>query len=183
MPDCPTELTGGGATGDWIQRGLAYAEWLRLCRAQLRNAPESTKGVVDQLLGNLQNSGQGGRWDQLVIATLKLEVQASPDDEHWQAYNTLILTSACTPAELLGIVLEMAREQQLALAFVGFKRLLTDQPRMNAQEQLYLCVELVTTSNTNHLMGVPIPAKMAGNGRRQCTSKWWGCWHWPLVSN
>ena len=57
LPAWPEEPDGGGATGDWIQRGQAYAEGVRLWRAQLRNAPESTKGVVDQLLSHLQDTG------------------------------------------------------------------------------------------------------------------------------
>ena len=57
LPAWPEEPEEGGATGDWIQLGQAYAEGVRLWRAQLRNAPESTKGVVDQLLSHLQDTG------------------------------------------------------------------------------------------------------------------------------
>ena len=46
LPAWPEEPEGG-ATGDWIQRGQAYAEGLRLWRVQLRNPPESTKGLLE----------------------------------------------------------------------------------------------------------------------------------------
>jgi len=74
LPAWPEEPEGSGATGDWIQRGRAYAEGVRLWRAQLRNAPESTKGVVDQLLRHLHDTGQVGVWDQLVYGAIKPEV-------------------------------------------------------------------------------------------------------------
>ena len=35
LPAWPQEPEGGGATDDWIQRGQAYAEGVRLWRAQL----------------------------------------------------------------------------------------------------------------------------------------------------
>ncbi len=112
LPVWPEEPEGCGATDDWIQRGQAYAEGLRLWRAQLRNAPESTKGVVDQLLRHLQDTGQVEVWDQLVYGAIKPEVQGSADYERWQACTKLIRSSALTPAQLLGMALEMAREQR-----------------------------------------------------------------------
>ena len=114
LPAWPEEPEGGGATGDWIQRGQAYAEGVRLWRAQLRDAPESTKGVVDQLLRHLHDTGQVGVWDQLVYSAIKPEVQGSPEYELWQTCTKLIRSSALTPAQVLGLTLELAREQQLA---------------------------------------------------------------------
>ncbi len=152
LPAWPEEPEGGGATDDWIQRGQAYAEGVRLWRAQLRNAPESTKGVVDQLLRHLQDTGQVGVWDQLVYGAIKPEVQGSADYERWQACTKLIRSSALTPAQLLGMALEMAREHQLETAIEVFKRLLNEHSGMNEQEQLHLCSELVAKINTSHLI-------------------------------
>lgn len=148
----PEEPEGGGATGDWIQRGHAYAEGVRLWRAQLRNAPESTKGVVNQLLRHLHDTGQVGVWDQLVYGAIKPEVQGSPEYERWQACTKLIRSSALTPAQLLGMALEMAREQRLAAAAYGIKRLLKEHPGMDAQQRLQICAELVATANTSRLI-------------------------------
>jgi hypothetical protein len=152
LPAWPEEPESGGATGDWIQRGRAYAEGMRLWRAQLRNAPESTKGVVDHLLRHLHDTGQLGVWDQLVYAAIKPEVQGSPDYERWQACTKLIRSSALTPSKLLGIALEMAREQRLAAASYGLKRLLKELPGMGGHERQQLCAELLATANTSRLM-------------------------------
>ena len=152
LPAWPEEPDDGDATGDWIQRGQAYAEGVRLWRAQLRNAPESTKGVVDQLLRHLHDTGQVGVWDQLVYGAIKPEVQGSADYERWQACTKLIRSSALTPAQLLGMALEMAREQRLVAATYGLKRLLKEHPQIHAEERLQLCSELVATANTSHLM-------------------------------
>jgi len=116
MPPWPEEPEGGGATGDWIQRGQAYAEGVRLWRAQLRNAPESTKGVVDQLLRHLHDTGQLGVWDQLVYGAIKPEVQGSPDYERWQACTKLISPSALTLAQMQGVAILCAKDQDLTIA-------------------------------------------------------------------
>lgn len=152
LPAWPEEPEGGGATCDWIQRGQAYAEGLRLWRAQLRNAPESTKGVVGNLLRHLHDTGQVGVWDQLVYSAIKPEVQGSADYERWQACTKLIRSSALTPAQLLGMALELAREQRLAAATYGLKRLMKEHPGMDVQQRLELCAELVATANTSRLM-------------------------------
>jgi hypothetical protein len=80
LPPWPEEPEGD-EPDHWIQRGQAYAEGVRLWRAQLRNAPESTKGLVDQLLRHLHDTGQVGVWDQLVYDAIKPEVQGSPNYE------------------------------------------------------------------------------------------------------
>ncbi|MDA7685388.1 hypothetical protein N8608_02360 [bacterium] len=152
LPAWPEEPEGESATEDWIQRGKAYAEGLRLWRAHLRNAPESTKGVLDQLMRHLQDTSALGVWDQLVYGAIKSEVQGSPDFERWQACTKLIRSSALTPAQLLGIALELAREQRLAAATYGLKRLLKEQPGINALQRLELCSELVSVANTGGLI-------------------------------
>lgn len=152
MPGWPEEPEEDGTTDTWIHRGQAYAEGVRLWREQLRNALESTKAVVDQLLRHLDETGQLGGWDQLVYAAIKPEVQGLPDYERWQTCAQLIRSSALTPAQLLGMSLELAREQQLEAAIEGFKRLLNENPEMNAQEQLHLCSELVITINATQLI-------------------------------
>jgi len=152
LPAWPEEPEDGGATGDWIQRGQAYAEGVGLWRAQLRNAPESTQGMVDQLLRHLHDIGEVGVWDQLVYGAIKPEMQGSPDEERWQACTKLIRSSALTPAQLLGMALELAREQRLVVAIDVLKSLLNEHPVINEQEQMLLCAELVAAINTTQLI-------------------------------
>ena len=152
LPAWPEEPEGGGATGDWIQRGQSYAEGVRLWRAQLRNAPESTKGVVDQLLRYMDHTEQLSDWDQVVVASIKTEVHGLPDDERWKACGKLIRSRGLTPAQLLGVALELAREQQLTTATFGVKRLLKEQAGIGVRERLELCAELIATANTRSLM-------------------------------
>ena len=127
LPPWPEEPEGGSATVDWIQRGQAYAEGVRLWRAQLRNAPESTKGVVDQLLRHLQDTEQVGVWDQLVYGAIKPEVQGSADYEPWQACTKLIRSSALTPAQLLGTAILNAKEQNLIMAIEAITFIAKDE--------------------------------------------------------
>jgi hypothetical protein len=152
LPAWPEEPEGGGVTSDWIQRGKAYAEGVRLWRAQLRNAPESTKGVVDQLMRHLHDTEQLGDWDQVVVASIKSEVHGMPDDERWQACGKLIRSMGLTPAQLLGVALELAREQELIAAIFGVQRLLKEQAGIGLRERLELCAELIATANTRSLM-------------------------------
>lgn len=142
----------GALAGGWIQRGRAYAEGVRLWRAQLRNAPESSRTVVDQLLRHLHDTGQLGVWDQLVYAAIKPEVQGGPDYERWQTCTKLIRSSALTPAQLLGMALEMAREQRLAAATYGIRRLVKEHPQLRPEEQLEISADLVATASTDHLI-------------------------------
>jgi len=152
LPAWPEDPDGDVATKGWIQRGKAYAEGVRLWRAQLRNAPESTKAVVYQLFLHLNDTTELGVWDQLVYGAIKPEVKGSPDFERWQACTKLIRSSALTPAQLLGMALELAREQRLAAATYGLKRLLKEQPGIDVLQRLELCAEFVSTANTGGLM-------------------------------
>ena len=149
LPAWPNEPEPNEATDDLIDRGKSYAETVRLWRAQLRNAPESTKGVVDQLFRHLQVNNNLGVWDQIVYADIKPEVQGSPEYERWQVCTKLIRSSALTPAQLLGITLLLANEERLAAAIYGMKRLLKEQSGIDLFQRQQLLVELVASANTN----------------------------------
>ena len=123
LPAWPDEPEVDSASGDWIQRGKAYAAGVRLWRAQLGNAPESTKGVVDQLVRHLQDIASLGVWDQLVYSAIKPEVQGSPDYERWKASTKLIRLSELTPAQLLGIAIDQAENGYFENARRGLNRL------------------------------------------------------------
>ena len=152
LPAWPEEPDGESATEDWIQRGKSYAEGVRLWRAQLRNASENTKGVVDQLVRHLQDTGVLGVWDQLVYGAIKPEVQGSPEYVRWQECTKLIRSPSLTSAQLLGITLEMAREQRLTAAIYGLKRLLKEHTGIDALQRKQLCFELVASADTGGLM-------------------------------
>jgi len=151
LPAWPDEPEGPESDGDWIQRGLSYAEGIRLWRAQLRNASLSTKAVVEQLICHLQKQGQLGVWDQLVYAAIKPEVQGAKDFERWQACTKLIRSSALTAAQLLGASLEMMREQRLTAGTYGLRRLLKEQDNLKPEHCLTLCSELVAAANTSNI--------------------------------
>ncbi|UPM49175.1 hypothetical protein MY494_07380 [Synechococcus sp. A10-1-5-1] len=152
LPGWPEEPEGDTDTGDWIERGKTYAEGVQVWRAQLRNAPESTRVVVDQLLRHLRDTGQLGVWDQMVYYAIKPEVQGSPEHERWQACTKLIRSPALTPAQTLGMTLEMAREQRLLAAIYGLKRLLKEHQGIGPKQRLQLCAEVVATSDTSRVI-------------------------------
>jgi hypothetical protein len=141
-----------GNQGDWIQRGLAYAEGIQLWRAQLRNASVNTKTVVDHLMRHLKDSEQLGVWDQLVYAAMRPEVLGSPEHERWQVCTKLIRSSELSAAQLLGISLEMGREQRLTAATYGIKRLLKENASLKPDERLALFSHLIAAANTQDVM-------------------------------
>lgn len=151
LPAWHEEPQGPESPKDWIQRGLNYAEGIRLWRAQLRNASVNTKAVVEQVISHLQEQGQLGVWDQLVYAAIKPEVQGGKDFERWQACTKLIRSSALSAAQLLGASLEMMREQRLTAGTYGLRRLLKEQDDLKPQHCVTLCSELVVAANTSNI--------------------------------
>lgn len=123
LPAWPEEPEGDSTSGDWIQRGQTYAEGLRLWRAQLRNVPESTKGVVDQLLRHLHDTGQLRVWDQVVYGAIKPEIQGLPDQNCWRECTKLIRSSSLTPAQLMGIAIDQAERGHFEATRQGFNEL------------------------------------------------------------
>ena len=146
-PAWPEEPEGGGATGDWIQRGQAYAEGVRLWRAQLRNAPESTKGVVNQLLQHQENSDQLIPWDRWLHAAIHQEVKQVVTLDRWKPCIGLLRDAPLTNAQVLGGLLALADAQQLGGAVIGALRLLKDEP-IATKEALEVCALLTSRSDT-----------------------------------
>lgn len=152
LPPWPEEVEGDCTVGGWIQHGRTYAEVVRLWRAQLRNAPESTKAVVDQLVSHLQGRSELGVWDQLVYGAIKPEVQGSPDFDRWQTCTKLTRLSALTPAQLLGMALELAREQRVGAATYCLKQLLKEHAGISSMQRLEMCSELISNASTGILL-------------------------------
>ena len=147
LPAWPEEPEGGGATGDWIQRGQAYAEGVRLWRAQLRNAPESTKGVVNQLLRHQENSDQLIPWDRWLNAAIHQEVRQVVTLDRWRTCIGLLRDAPLSRAQVLGGLLALADAQQLGGAVIGALRLLTDEP-IATKEAVEVCALLTSRSDT-----------------------------------
>ena len=147
LPAWPEEPESGGATGDWIQRGRAYAEGMRLWRAQLRNAPESTKGVVNQLLQHQQYSDQLIPWDRWLNAAIHQEVKQIVTLDRWKPCIGLLRDAPLTSAQVLGCLLALADAQQLGGAVIGVLRLLKDET-IATREALEVCALLTSRSDT-----------------------------------
>ena len=152
QPAWPEEPNGDGTADGWIQRGKAYAEGLQLWRAQLRNATERTKRLANDLLRDMQETGQMGDWVQIVYGTISLEGHDSPNDEHWRDCSHAIQSYTLTAAQLLGIALEMARQQQLEAALRVIQRLFNEHPGLDKVEHLLLLSELFEAINTTQLI-------------------------------
>jgi|694.fasta_scaffold44953_4 FkbM family methyltransferase len=147
LPAWPEEPRGSGATGDWIQSGQAYAEGVRLWRAQLRNAPESTKGVVDLLLQHQENSDQLSPWDMWVSAVIHQEMKKVVTLDRWKPCIALLKDGPLSNAQLLGGLLALADAQQLAGAAIGALRLIKNNP-MSDEDALDICALLTSRSDT-----------------------------------
>jgi len=147
LPAWPDESEEDSAAGDWIQRGQAYAEGVRLWRAQLRNAPESTKGVVDQLLQHHGNSEQLIPWDRWLNAAIRQEVKQVVTLDRWKPCIELLRDAPLTSAQVLGGLLALADAQQLGGADIGALRLLKDEP-IATTEALEVCALLISRSDT-----------------------------------
>ena len=126
-PMWPEEPEGPEARGDWIQRGLAYAEGLRLWRAQLRNAPESTHAVVGLLLRHLEQNNQLPPWDQVVMALVGPDVLQQWDWKRWDKLETLLESLHLTDSQQLGISLALTQGQQIGLAATGLSKALRNR--------------------------------------------------------
>jgi len=141
LPVWPEEPEGGGATGDWIQRGQAYAEGLRLWRAQLGNAYANEGSSGERLISTVQNIGRQSAWDQCVIRYLLSGLQANSVYQRVQAAATMVAAADRTTAQRLGAALELAREGFLVCGVDGIKHLVEGQ-EVSERECLALCALL-----------------------------------------
>ena len=87
-----------------------------------------------------------------MFAAIKPEVQGSPESEPLLICTKLIRSPDLTPAQLLGMTLELTPEERLAAAAYGLRGLLKEHPEIEPQQHLQLCAKVVATSNTSRLM-------------------------------
>jgi FkbM family methyltransferase len=146
LPAWPKEPEGGNASGDWIQEGQAFAEGVRLWRAQLRNASERTKNVVDLLLQHQQSTDQLTPWDKWLSAVIHHEVKENVTLDYWRLAIALLQQAPLTRSQILGGLLTMADSQQLAGAANGALRLMKANS-MSSKEILEVCALLSSRSD------------------------------------
>lgn len=142
LPVWPGEPDGGGATDDWIQRGQAYGEELRLWRAQLRNAAAIEGTGEERFIATVQNISRESAWDQSVIRYLLIGLQENRPYKLVQAAAVLIAAADRTAAQRLGAALELARDGFLVCGVAGIKQLVELQ-QVSEPECLELCALLV----------------------------------------
>jgi hypothetical protein len=124
---------------NWIKRGQAYAEGVRLWRAQLLTEV-AIKGTLDKQLDFVvQVRGLQSTWDHCVMHYLLGELQNASDYERIEAAVKLVATNSHTDAQRLGAALEIAGSGFLVCAVNAIKqRLEALQP--NTDE----CLELLS---------------------------------------
>ena len=147
LPAWPKEPEGGNASGDWIQEGQAFAEGVRLWRAQLRNAPARTKEVVDLLLQHQKSTDQLTPWEKWLSAGIHHEVKKNVALDQWGPAIALLQDVPLTKAQILGGLLTLADAQQPAGAAIGALRLTRDAS-MSSKEILEVCALLISRSDT-----------------------------------
>ena len=146
LPAWPEEPENGGLEDPWIQRGQAYAEGVLLWRAQLRNAKESSKGVVDLLLQHQENSDLLTPWDRWLSSAIHQEVKKVLTLDRWEHCISLLKAGPLTRAQVLGASLALADSQQLAGATIGALRLFR-QEIMSSEDALEVCALLISRSD------------------------------------
>jgi hypothetical protein len=155
LPAWPEEPEGGGATGDWIQRGQAYAEGVLLWRAKMRNAAAIKGSGSKRLISTVQNIGRQSAWDQSVIRFLLSGLQGNSAYQRILAAAALVAADDRTPAQRLGAALGLARDGFLVFGVDGIKQLVELQ-QVSEPECLELCALLVANLQASSASAGPI---------------------------
>jgi len=154
LPAWPEEPEGGGATGDWIQRGQVYAEGLRLWRAQLRSAAVIDSTGRERLISAVQNLAPQSAWDERVIRFLLSDLRGNSDYRHVQAAAKFAAADGCTAAQRLGAAIDLARGGFAVCAVDAIKRLV-EWREVSEQDCLEVCALLVANLQPALSVGVP----------------------------
>ena len=147
LPSWPEEPNDETRTDDWIQRGKAYAKGIQMWRDKLAKVTKSTEAVLEQLMKQMEDAGQLEIWDALVCKIIKLEAQESSKNEGWHTCTNLINSSATTPAQLVGLALDLARHQHIEIATGVVARLIQENERLEKHERSILIAEFVNAAD------------------------------------
>ena len=127
---------------NWIKRGQAYAEGIRLWRAQLSSAASIEGKAGQQLVATLQAVGRQTDWDQSVVRYILSELEGASDYERVLAAAGLVASNNRTAAQRLGAALVVTTAGFVVCGVDAIKHLM-DSPQLSAQECLELCSLLV----------------------------------------
>jgi len=158
LPAWPEEPEESGATGDWIQRGQAYAEGVRLWRAQLRNAAAIEGSGGERLISTLQNIGRQSAWDRSVIRYLLSGLRGNSAYQRVLAAAALVAAADRTAAQRLGAALGLTRDGFLVCGVAGIKQLVELQ-QVSEPECLELCALLVANLQAASGSAGPDPSR------------------------
>jgi len=151
LPSWPEDCESHDLDGSWLERGRAYAEVFRLWRAQLRNASNNTKLIVNQLMSHLSETNQLSSWDEWLVLALQPDVQFTLELDRWsrcvQALNSLPMSAS----QLLGASLALGDVQQLAGSTSGIIRLLS-QYGCTASQAVDICTLFIANARTTWRM-------------------------------
>ncbi len=142
LPAWPEEPEGDDLASGWIKRGQAYAEGIRLLRAQLRTAAAIEGIGGKRVVSIVQSLGRQSSWDQSMVRYLLSELQGASDYQRVQTAAKLMATNCLTAAQRLGAALELAQAGFLVCGVDAIKQLV-EAPQVRAKECLDLCALLV----------------------------------------
>jgi len=144
LPAWPEDSRDSQSPGDWIREGQAYAEGIRLRRAQLQSAIAFDSSKGDQLVRTLQDAGGQSNWDLIVIRYLLSDLQGAAQDEKIEAAARMVAKEDRTAAQLLGAALDLAIRGLITSSVYAIKRLIEEHPMSN-QEHFMICTYLATS--------------------------------------
>jgi hypothetical protein len=136
MPFWPDESEA--LATDWIQLGKDFAEKLCLWQSSLRNAPECTKFVLDQLLQHLADSRLLCSWDRWLATVIRSAIERETHSDNWMFTATPESSILMTHVQLLGAVLYVARNQGWPTQPAAFLCLLNS--KRNEPEQVLILI-------------------------------------------
>ena len=110
LPVWPEEPEVDVTTCDWIQRGQAYVERMRLWRAQLRSAAAIEGPATERLISSVLDVGRQSAWDQSVTRYLLSDLNGNSQYQRVQAAAKLATAADRTAAQRLCAALELAQD-------------------------------------------------------------------------
>ena len=159
LPAWPEEPKGCCATGDSIQRGQAYAEGVRLWRAQLRSAAAFDGAADKRIAADMRNLCQHSLWDQGVVRYLLADLKTDNTYERIHAAAKLAIVNARTPGQRLGTAFVLAEDGLLVCALESVKQLIEAQ-HVSTPE----CLEILAITVANLSSGKLLQQEVAGGG-------------------
>jgi hypothetical protein len=153
LPVWPEEPEVDVTTCDWIQRGQAYVERMRLWRAQLRSAAAIEGPATERLISSVLDVGRQSAWDQSVTRYLLSDLNGNSQYQRVQAAAKLATAADRTAAQRLCAALELAQDGFLVCSLDAIRHLV-ELPQVNEQECLELCALLVVNLHSPTLSAV-----------------------------